>query len=242
MRINKYIASCGGNSRRSAEKLLEEKRVKLNGKLVTNMATDVDELNDTVTVDGKPLSKINKKIYIMLHKPKGYITTVKDEKGRKTVMDFLPDFLKKVVKPVGRLDRDTEGLLLLTNDGNFANTLTDPKSEIKKHYNVTIEGEITKEEISAISKGVKIENRKGETIESGSAQVKIIDTKKLDETHILTRLEVIISEGKNREVRKLFESINKTITLLKRTKIGSLSLGGLSRGKYKDFDPKYVFK
>jgi len=242
MRINKYIASCGGNSRRSAEKLIEEKRVHINGKLVTNLGTDVDELNDTVTIDGKPLSQVNKKIYIMLHKPKGYITTVKDEKGRKTVMDFLPDFLKKVVKPIGRLDRDTEGLLLFTNDGDLANKLTSPSSQIKKHYFVTIEGEITKDEIKSISGGVEMENRKGEKVASGSAGIKVIEVKTTEDGKIYTRLEVIIAEGKNREVRKLFESINKTITLLKRTQIGSLTLGGLTRGKYKDFDPKFVLK
>ena len=242
MRINKYIASCGGNSRRSAEKLIEEKRVHINGKLVTNLGTDVDELNDTVTIDGKPLSQVNKKIYIMLHKPKGYITTVKDEKGRKTVMDFLPDFLKKVVKPIGRLDRDTEGLLLFTNDGDLANKLTSPSSQIKKHYFVTIEGEITKDEIKSISGGVEMENRKGEKVASGSAGIKVIEVKTTDDGKIYTRLEVIIAEGKNREVRKFFESINKTITLLKRTQIGSLTLGGLTRGKYKDFDPKFVLK
>lgn len=242
MRINKYIASCGGNSRRSAEKLIEEKRVHLNGKLVTSLGVDVDEVNDTVTVDGKPLSPVNKKIYIMMHKPKGYITTVKDEKGRKTVMDFLPDFLKKVVKPIGRLDRDTEGLLLFTNDGELANKLTSPSSMVKKHYNVTIEGEITKDEITSITKGVTITNRKGEEVESGSAQIKVKEVKSHGDGKITTKLEVIITEGKNREVRKLFDSINKTITLLKRTQIGSLTLGGLTRGKYKDFDPKYVLK
>lgn len=240
MRINKYIASTGGYSRRSAEKLILDGCVTLNGKVVTNLATDVNEKKDKVAINGKTANPINKKIYIMLHKPKGYITTTSDEKGRKTVMDFLPEFLKKVVKPIGRLDRDTEGLLLFTNDGDLARTLTHPSSEIKKHYQVTIEGSITKEEIETISKGVEITSN-GKKVVTSPAEIRIKE-ENLEAEKPYTKLELVISEGKNREVRQMMESINKCIILLKRTQIGALSLGGLPRGKYKDFDPKYVTK
>lgn len=240
MRINKYIASTGGYSRRSAEKAILEGLVSINGKKVTSLATDVDEKKDKVFIDGKRVNPVNKKIYLMLHKPKGYITTTSDEKGRKTVMDFFPDFLKSVVKPIGRLDRDTEGLLLFTNDGDLARTLTLPSSEIKKYYQVTIEGGITKEEIKKISAGVQIEAN-GNTITTAPAVITVKE-ENLEAEKPTTKLQVIITEGKNREVRKLFESVGKTITFLKRTQIGSLTLGGLSRGKYKDFNPNLVLK
>lgn len=238
MRINKYIASTGGYSRRSAEKLIQEGKVTLNGKVVTNLATDVNEKKDKLAIEGKQVNLINKKIYIMLHKPKGYITTTSDEKGRKTVMDFLPDYLKRVVKPIGRLDRDTEGLLLFTNDGDLARELTLPSSEIKKHYQVTIEGTITKEEIETITKSVEIISN-GKKIETKPAEVRIKE-ENLEAEKPYTKLELVITEGKNREVRQIMEKINKTIILLKRTQIGALTLGGLPRGKYKDFEPKYV--
>lgn len=234
IRINKYIAMGGTYSRRSAEELIANKKVFLNGKLVTNLATMVDENNDTVTIEGKPVSPINKKIYVMLHKPKGYITTLHDDKDRPTVMNFFPDFLKRVVKPVGRLDRESEGLLLFTNDGEFSKTLTHPSSRIKKYYQVTIEGDITKDELNILNKGVEIDVN-GEKEITHPIRVKVISTDPVKKT---TKLEVIIAEGKNREIRKMFAEINKVIVLLKRTQIGKLTLGGLPRGKYKDFKPE----
>lgn len=238
IRINKYIASCGNYSRRTAEQLIIEKKVTLNGKVVTDLATQVDPNNDSVSINGKTINPINKKIYVMLHKPKGYITTLSDEKNRKTVMDFFPDFLKKVVKPIGRLDRDSEGLLLFTNDGELAKTLTHPSSHIKKYYQVTIEGEISKEELAILNKGVEIEID-GEKELTHPIRVAVMEVNKSKNT---TKLEVIIAEGKNREIRKMFENINKVIILLKRTQIGRLTLGGLPRGKYKDFNPELTLK
>lgn len=238
IRINKYIASAGTYSRRGAEQLILDKKVTLNGKVVTDLGAQVDEHNDTVAILGKPINPINKKIYVMLHKPKGYITTLSDDKGRKTVMEFFPDFLRKVVKPIGRLDRDSEGLLLFTNDGELAKTLTHPSSKIKKYYQVTIEGGITKEEIDTLNKGVEIDVN-GEKELTHPIRVKVIAE---DKTKNTTKLEVIIAEGKNREIRKMFEEINKVIILLKRTQIGRLTLGGLPRGKYKDFNPELTLK
>lgn len=236
MRINKYIASCGGYSRRSAEQLILDKRVCVNGKLVTNLATDIDENNDTVTVDKKPLNKINKKYYLMLHKPKGYVTTLHDEKGRKTVMDFFPPAIKNIVKPIGRLDMDSEGLLLFTNDGELTKKLTHPSSGIKKHYQVKIEGKIEKSEVEALKQGTTI-NIAGQEVETNPAQVTV---KEESPDGKFTKLDVVISEGKNREIRKMFESVGKTVVFLKRTQIGKLTLGGLPRGKFKEFDPKYT--
>lgn len=238
IRINKYIASAGTYSRRGAEQLILDKKVTLNGKVVTDLGAQVDEKNDTVAVNGKPINPINKKIYVMLHKPKGYITTLSDDKGRKTVMEFFPDFLKKVVKPIGRLDRDSEGLLLFTNDGELAKTLTHPSSKIKKYYQVTIEGEITKDELDTLNKGVEIDVD-GEKELTHPIRVKVLEENKSRNT---TKLEVIIAEGKNREIRKMFEEIGKVIILLKRTQIGRLTLGGLPRGKYKDFIPELTLK
>ena len=238
IRINKYIASSGTYSRRSAEELIKQKKVTLNGKVVTELSTQVDEFNDTVSINGKPINPINKKIYVMLHKPKGFITTVSDDKGRATVMDFFPDFLKKTIKPIGRLDRDSEGLLLFTNDGELAKTLTHPSSRVKKYYQVTIEGEISTDELKVLNKGVKIEVD-GEEVLTHPIRVKVID---IDNQKKTTKLEVIIAEGKNREIRKMFAEINKTIILLKRTQIGKLTLGGLPRGKFKDFNPELTLK
>lgn len=238
IRINKYIASSGTYSRRSAEELIRQKKVTLNGKVVTELSTQVDEFNDTVSINGKPINPINKKIYVMLHKPKGFITTVSDDKGRATVMDFFPDFLKKTIKPIGRLDRDSEGLLLFTNDGELAKTLTHPSSRVKKYYQVTIEGEISTDELKVLNKGVKIEVD-GEDVLTHPIRVKVIG---VDNEKKSTKLEVIIAEGKNREIRKMFAEINKTIILLKRTQIGKLTLGGLPRGKFKDFNPELTLK
>lgn len=238
IRINKYIASSRNYSRRSAEQLIKDRKVTLNGKTVTDLGTQVDEFNDAVAINGRTINPINKKIYVMLHKPKGYITTLSDDKGRHTVMEFFPEFLQKVVKPIGRLDRDSEGLLLFTNDGELAKKLTHPSSKIKKYYQVTIEGGITREELATLNKGVKIEVN-GEKEITHPIRVKVMteDTKKNT-----TKLEVIIAEGKNREIRKMFENIGKVIILLKRTQIGSLTLGGLPRGKYKDFLPELTLK
>ena len=238
IRINKYIASSGNYSRRSAETLINERKVTLNGKVVTDLSTQVDPNNDTVAIQGKTINPINKKIYVMLHKPKGYITTLSDDKGRHTVMEFFPEFLRKVIKPIGRLDRDSEGLLLFTNDGELAKTLTHPSSKIKKYYQVTIEGEISREELAILNKGVEIEVA-GEKEITHPIRVKVMSE---DPKKNTTKLEVIIAEGKNREIRKMFESINKVIILLKRTQIGKLTLGGLPRGKYKDFLPELTLK
>ena len=162
---------------------------------------------------------------------KSYEDLFKDDKGRKTVMDFIPEKYRPFVKPVGRLDYDSEGLLLFTNDGDFSEKITNPASKIKKHYIVKIEGTITRPEILKLSRGVNID----ENTKTAPAMIKV-----LEENDEKTKLEIVIQEGKNREIRRMFESIGKNVVFLKRTQIGMLRLGGLARGTTKPFDPKYA--
>ena len=230
MRLNKYLSIVGIASRRKADEIIKSGKVSVNGKPITEMGYDVDEKNDVVFVNGKKVDFVNDFIYLMMYKPKGTITSLTDDKGRKTVMDYVPEKYKKFVKPVGRLDYDSEGLLLLTNDGDFANKVTHPSSGIKKTYQLKIEGTITPNEIKELKKGVKFENEIYTPL-----SVKITEQQEK-----FTKLEVIITEGKNREVRNMFLAIGKTVTFLKRTQIGMLRLGGMSRGATKTFNPKYV--
>lgn len=221
MRINKYLAECGIASRRASEQIILDGRVKLNGKTVTELATDVKE-TDTVTVDGRKIAPSEKKVYIMLHKPKGCVCTVSDELGRKTVMDLL-DGMKERVFPVGRLDFDTEGLLLLTNDGDLANRITHPRNEISKTYIAKIEGEIPEDSLEQLRRGVMIDGKK-----TNKAKVVLVDF-----NDNISRIRVTISEGRNRQVRRMFEAVGKEVIFLKRERIGDLKLGGLSRGKWR---------
>lgn len=231
MRINKFLSTCGVASRRKAEEIILAGRISVNGKVVTELSTDIDENNDRVFLDGKRVQYTSNYIYLMLYKPKGCITSLLDDKGRKTVMDFIPEKYRPFVKPVGRLDYDSEGLLLFTNDGDFSEKITNPASKIKKHYIVKIEGTITRPEILKLSRGVNID----ENTKTAPAMIKV-----LEENDEKTKLEIVIQEGKNREIRRMFESIGKNVVFLKRTQIGMLRLGGLARGTTKPFDPKYA--
>ena len=225
MRINKFLAECGVASRRNSEQLVLEGRVKINNKVVTKLATEVDPEIDLVSVDGKPVKPIGKHLYIMLNKPKGYVCTVSDEYGRKTVMDILGDkYPGKRIFPVGRLDYDTEGLLLLTTDGDLANRLMHPRNEISKTYVAKIEGEISEAELNKLRSGVELDG-----VKTKKCKVKLLG---FDEN--LSRIEVVITEGRNRQVRRMFESINRDVVFLKRTAIGDIKLGGLYRGNFRE--------
>lgn len=235
MRINKYIATSGLCSRRKAEEYVLSGQVKLNNKVITSLATDVDEYNDTVTINGKKVVPVSRFIYIMMYKPKGCICSLSDDKGRKTVMDYLEDFKDKRIFPIGRLDYDTEGLLLLTNDGNLSNKLMQPISEIPKTYIAKIEGEILESDLAKLRKGVIIDG-----IKLNRCKIKVLETE-----NNVTRLEITIFEGKNREIHKMFETVGKEIIFLKRIKIGDIKLGGLSRGAYRylsDKEMNYLHK
>lgn len=222
MRINKFLASCGLGSRRSVEEIIKNGRVKVNGKSVSDFI-EIEE-TDKVEVDGNVVSPYALSVYLILNKPKGCVTTLKDEFNRKTVMDYIPEKYRKVVVPVGRLDYDSEGLLLLTNDGEINQKLTHPSNGVEKTYVVKIEGEIDKEQIKVLESGVLVDGKR-------TNPSKIADV--VPEGR-LTRLEITINEGRNRQVRKMFESVGENVVFLKRISIGSLKLGGMSRGECKE--------
>ncbi len=229
MRLNKYIAECGVASRRGADGLIEEGRIKVNGKSVTQPGTVIDEDNDTVLLDGKKIERVRRSIYLMLNKPKGCVSTVKDDKGRKTVLDYI-DIKDKRLFPIGRLDYDSEGLLLLTNDGDLAFKLTHPSHDIPKTYIAKVEGEVPESDLAVLRKGIVLDG-----IQTHRAKIKL-----LEYNEGISRLEVTIYEGRNRQVRRMFESIGKQVVFLKRTGIGDLRLGGLSRGTYRYLTEKEI--
>lgn len=220
MRINKYLSGCGLDSRRKCEKLVTDGRVKVNGKTVTDLATDIKD-GDSVEVDGKYITLSERKVYIMLNKPKGCVCTASDDKGRKTVLDFVK--IKERIFPVGRLDYDTEGLLLLTNDGELANIITHPKNMVKKVYQVRVDGEVTDADLKKLRKGVEHNG-----IKYAPARVAVLEK---DEKY--TKLEITVTEGKNHEIKNMVESLGKQVVFLKRTEIAGIRLGGLSRGEWR---------
>ena len=228
MRINKFLALAGLGSRRKVEEFVTSGKIKVNGKVVKDLSTDIKD-TDIVYFGTKPVKVSQNYVYYKLHKPKGYVTTVEDDKERKTVMDLLRGVHTRVY-PVGRLDYDTEGLLLFTNDGEITNILTKPSSEVDKTYTVHIEGTISNDEIKKLTSGVDI----GGYVTKPCSIVVLFSTDKM------TKLQVTISEGKNRQSRKMFETVEKTITLLRRTQIGEIRLGGLSRGEYVALNPKEI--
>ncbi|MBE7082549.1 MAG: rRNA pseudouridine synthase [Clostridiales bacterium] len=226
MRINKYLALCGIGSRRKVEKYVLDGEIKVNGKVITDLATDINPQKDKVLYLDNPVTMPNQYVYYKFNKPKGYICSANDEHGRKTIYDIVN--VPERVFSVGRLDYNSEGLLLLTNDGDFSNQLTHPSNHVDKEYVVTIEGQIKESELAVLRAGV-VENGK----RMPSAKVEVVNVQEK-----LTRLSVIIDEGQNRQIRRMFEAIGKTIVLLKRVSIGGLTLGGLERGKYRKLTDK----
>ncbi len=227
-RLNKYLASCGVASRRGADKLIEEGHVKINNKPVDQLGVLVNPDKDKVSVDGIIVTPINNFSYVMLYKPKGCVTTVSDEMGRKTVYDYLQDLSIPHLVPVGRLDYDTEGLLLLTNDGDLVHDLTHPSHEVPKTYIVKVKGQVLEHKLAQLRKGVIIDDGNGNKVKTDRAKVKLVGFE--DDT---SRFEVTIHEGKNRQIRKMFEAVGEEVIFLKRVSIGDLRLGGLARGKYR---------
>ena len=217
MRINKYLAESGVASRRAADALIKEGIVKINGK-IAKLGDEV-EYSDNVKVNGKTVNVVKKYDYYIMNKPKGYVSTVKDDKGRKTVMDLLPPNAKRLF-PVGRLDYDTEGLLILTNDGDLTFKLTHPKNEVPKTYLVKTEKPVSDEDLNKLRTGVIIDG-----VKTKRCNIRIIEQNKS-----FTRLNITITEGRNRQIRKMFEAVNNNFDFLKRIKIGELSVSGLNRG------------
>ena len=224
MRINKYIALCGVASRRKAEELILAGKVTVNDEVMTELSYKVDEENDIVKVDDKLIKEENKLVYILLNKPEGYITTVKDQFDRPSVLDLVSD-IKERVYPIGRLDYETSGLLLLTNDGDLTYKLTHPKHEVDKTYVARVKGKLTKEEIERFKTGLKIED-----YTTAPAKLKVI---KYDEQRDSSLLEIKIHEGKNRQVRKMCKAINHPVLRLRRSAMGKIKIGDCEIGKYR---------
>lgn len=223
MRLQKLLATAGAASRRKSEEFIKEGRVKVNGKKVTEMGVIVDELNDIVTLDGVRIKAEETKRYIILNKPKGYITTVSDNFERKTVMELVSDIQERIY-PVGRLDYDTEGLLLMTNDGDFANGITHPKNNTEKVYVAKIKGAFTEKEADRLRSGVDIEGRM-----TAPAKVKILSVRENG-----ADVRIVIHEGRNRQVKKMFEAVGCFVTGLKRTAVGDFRLTGIKVGEYRE--------
>ncbi len=222
MRLNKFLSNSGVASRRKCDLLIEEGKVTVNGKVVSELGLKINEKKDKVKVEGKEISLPSSFVYIKLNKPKGYACTASDEKGRKTIYDLVN--CEERLFSIGRLDYDTEGLIILTNDGDFANAVAHPRFQTEKEYRVTAEGEIKESELAVMRKGVVVD---GERMPSARVE-------KLSFENGFTKLSVVIDEGQNRQVRRMFEAIGHEIKLLKRVRIGQVRLGGLKRGEYRD--------
>lgn len=224
VRLQKFLANSGVCSRRAAEKLIIDGKISVNGIVVTELGTKVQPEKDIIEYNGKKVNAQEKRVYILLNKPIGYVTTVKEQFGRPTVMDLIKDVGVNVV-PVGRLDMYTSGAIILTNDGDFVYTVTHPKNEIEKTYNATVKGIFTNEDAKKIENGVKIED-----YVSGKAKVKIL---KIDEVKNISRVQITIHEGKNREVRKMCEIVGKPVISLHRTRIGNVNVKDLKLGTWR---------
>lgn len=219
MRINKFLAERGVASRRGADEIIAAGRVTVNGAIAT-LGTNVGE-TDEVAVDGNVLKQTAPDlVYYLMNKPKGVVCTMLDDRGRKTVADLLPEGMSRVF-PVGRLDYDTEGLLLLTNDGALSDKLTHPRNGIQKTYLAKIEGTLTEKDLNPIRSGVELDG-----VLTQKCKAHVVETNKA-----YTKVHITIREGKNREIRRMFESIGKNVCFLKRIKLGTLNLSGLDRGK-----------
>lgn len=233
IRLNKYIASAGIASRRGADELVQKGKVKINGELADSPGIQVDPENDQVEVNGKLIQRDEKSkdLYILLHKTIETVTTAKDPQGRKTVLNLLPpEIVKRRVFPVGRLDFYSEGMLLLTTDGELCNRMTHPKWHLPKIYHVTIRGKLSEQEMSVMKNGMYLED-KGELL----APVKI---KAVAEVGGTTKYEMELRQGINRQIRRMFGEYEKTILRLKRVRQGRIELGNLKPGKWRELSAK----
>ena len=222
-RLQKYLASCGIASRRKCEEYIFQGKVQVNGKIVTELGTKINPYKDIVKFDGKIVKQTKKLVYILLNKPIGYVTTAEDQFGRDTVLDLVK--VSERIVPVGRLDMYTSGALILTNDGDFVYKVTHPKHEIEKTYTVTVKGIVENSEVEQLKNGVKIDD-----YITKPAKVKILKT---DTEKDISRLEITIHEGKNRQVRKMCEAIDRKVLALHRSKIGKIGVKNLELGKWR---------
>lgn len=230
-RLQKYLAECGIASRRKCEEYILQGKIQVNGKTITKLGVKVNPEKDKITFEGKNVKQEERKVYILLNKPIGYVTTSDEQFGRDKVLDLVK--VRERVVPVGRLDMYTSGALILTNDGDFVYKVTHPKHEITKTYTVTVKGIIKNEEVEQLRKGVKIDD-----YTTRPAKVKILKT---DEEKDISRLEITIHEGKNRQVRRMCESVGRRVIALHRSKIGNIGVKDIELGKWrylKDFEVK----
>ena len=228
MRINKFLAENGIASRRHAAEMVSAGRIKINGQTAL-LGADVQD-GDEVLLDDKPIARAEKKLeYYIMNKPKGILCTVSDDRGRKTVMNLLPAGAGRVF-PVGRLDYATEGLLLLTNDGELAYRLTSPKNEIPKTYLVRVEGTMSEKDLNRIRSGIELDG-----VLTKKCKAHIVETNKA-----YTKIHITITEGKNRQVRRMFEAVGRNVDFLKRIKIGELTLRGLDRGEVRSLNDEEI--
>ena len=221
VRLQKYIADCGVASRRKAEELIAAGKVRVNG-VVAQIGQKVDPRHDSVTVSGRKLNRETEYVYLLLNKPRGYVTTMSDEMERKCVAELVADVEKRVY-PVGRLDRDSEGMLLFTNDGKFANAMTHPAHHIAKTYCDSVRPAVTEEQLNVLTSSLMIDGR-----QTVPADVRVIS--KEDGKSVM---EIVLFEGRNRQIRRLCEEAGLETARLKRTSIGQLKLGGLRPGEYR---------
>ncbi|HLZ61876.1 MAG TPA: pseudouridine synthase [Ktedonosporobacter sp.] len=228
-RLARFLAHAGIASRRHAEELIAAGRVQVNGSVVTTQGIRIDPEHDHISVDGRPVRVAAKHIYVLLHKPVGYVSTAYDPQGRPTVLDLLPREVRDLrVYPVGRLDRDTSGLLLLTNDGDFALRLSHPRYSMQKHYEALVQGWPTQESLSALEQGVMIAEEDGGRHQTGPARVQLLRRVGADSWLALT-----IHEGRKRQVRRMLMAVGHPVRQLMRVGVGPLTLAGVSVGKWR---------
>ncbi len=228
IRLQKYMAECGIASRRKSEELIERGKVTVNGR-TAHIGDKVDPKHDKVSVDGRKICEESEHKYIMLHKPRGFITTMSDEMDRKCVAELVSDVGVRVF-PVGRLDKDSEGLLLLTNDGEFANNMTHPSKHVPKTYRVTVRPGVNEDILNKLTTGIMIDGKM--TLPA--------DVKVLTEEPGRVVMEIVICEGRNRQIRKMCEELGLEVARLKRTAVGPLRLGMLPQGKWRELTPSEI--
>ena len=234
IRLQKFMADSGIASRRKCEELILQGKVQVNGKPIIELGTKINPEKDVVEFEKKIINNENKKyVYILLNKPIGYVTTAKDQFGRDTVLDLVK--VKERIVPVGRLDMYTSGALILTNDGDFVNKVTHPSHEINKTYNVTVRGIVTDENVKALESGVIIDDN----YKTKPAIVKIL---KIDKEKKISRIQITIHEGKNRQIRKMCKAIDKNVLALHRAKIGELTVKNIPLGKWKFLNKNEIEK
>ena len=231
-RLQKYLANNGIASRRKAEEYILQGKVKVNGKVVTELGTKINPNKDVIEFQNRKVELKTKNIYVLLNKPINYVTTVSDQFNRNTVIELVKGAGRNLL-PVGRLDMYTSGALIFTNDGDFIFRVTHPKHEVEKTYTVTLIGKITKEDVEKLRNGVKIDNE----YVTKPAKVRIL---KIDNEKNISRLEITIHEGKNRQIRKMCEAVGKKVTALHRSKIGSIDVKDLKIGTWRNLTPQEV--